>query len=155
VKQLHKRPSPVPGEATQALERLFEMAVRLTGGMDQGLARQGLSRARAELIWNLRRAGPTTQRRLSNRLRCSPRNVTGLVDGLEAAGLVSRAPHPTDRRATLVALTEEGTALVAAWEAGQQQMASSLFSDLSEEEIRTFLGTLERILGALRRNSSG
>lgn len=154
VKQLHKSSQVTPA-AAQALERLFEMAVRLTGGLDRALAGQRLSRARAELIWNLRRGGPTTQRQLSDRLRCSPRNVTGLVDGLEAAALVSRGPHPTDRRATLVDLTEEGIALVAAWEAGQQQMASSLFSDLSEEEIRTFLGTLERVLGALRQSSSG
>jgi DNA-binding MarR family transcriptional regulator len=149
VKQLHKR------HAAQLLERLFELAVRLTGTMDQGIAARGLSRARAELLWTLRRAGPTTQRELSDRLRCSPRNVTGLVDGLEAAGLVSRRLHPTDRRATLVGLTEEGAALVTEWEAGQQEMASTLFSDLSEEEIRTFRGTLELLLGALRRSGAG
>lgn len=153
--QIHKSPEPVPDESTRALERLFEMAVRLTEGIDRELAGQGLSRPRAELIWNVRHGGPTTQRQLSDRLRCSPRNVTGLVDGLEAAGLVSRGPHPTDRRATLVGLTEEGTALVAAWEAGQHEMASRLFIDLSEEEIRTFLGTLGRVLGTLRRSSSG
>jgi DNA-binding MarR family transcriptional regulator len=153
MKQLHK--SAHLGQRTRVLERLFELAVRLTASMDRGIAGQGLSRARAELIWSLRRGGPRTQRELSERLRCSPRNVTGLVDGLEAAGLVSRSPHPTDRRATLVDLTEQGAALVAAWEAGQEEMASALFSDLSEQEIRTFLGTLERVLGALRQSNSG
>jgi DNA-binding MarR family transcriptional regulator len=151
MKQLHKSNRT---EASKALERLFEVAIRLTGGMDRGLAGQGVSRARAELVWTLRRGGAATQRELSDRLRCSPRNVTGLVDGLEAAGLVSRRPHPTDRRASLVTLTEEGTALVVAWEAGQQEMASALFGGLSEREIRTFLATLNRVAEALLHSDS-
>jgi DNA-binding MarR family transcriptional regulator len=34
----------------------------------------------------------------------SPRNITGLVDALEAGGYVVRSPHPSDRRATIVSL---------------------------------------------------
>ena len=150
MKKLHKSTN-----AAKALESLFEVAVRLTAAMDQGLAGWGLTRARAELLWNLRRTGSTTQRELSDRLRCSPRNVTGLVDGLEAAGLVSRSPHPNDRRATLVELTDDGRGLVSGWEAGQQETASELFGDLTKTEITTFLNTLERVLGRLREFSSG
>ena len=43
------------------------------------------------------------------------RNVTGLVDALEGAGFVTRSPHPTDRRATVVSLTPQGTNLVTDW----------------------------------------
>jgi hypothetical protein len=76
----------------------FELSVLLADGMDRGLAEQGLTRPRAEVIWRLQRGGPATQRELSEALRCSPRNVTGLVDALEAAGLVTRSAHPTDGR---------------------------------------------------------
>ena len=138
----------------KALERLFELAVLLTGSMDRGLAGQGLTRARAELVWMLRRGGATTQRELSDRLRCSPRNITGLVDGLEAAGLVSRRPHPTDRRATMVTLTEEGSATAAAWETGYQHLAATLFEDLSVREVTTLLATLDRVLESLRKTAS-
>ena len=34
----------------------------------------------------------------------SARNITGLVDALEAGGYVTRSPHPTDRRAIMVSL---------------------------------------------------
>jgi hypothetical protein len=37
-----------------------------------------------------------------------PTSVTNIVDRLEADGLVRRTPHPSDRRATLVAITEAG-----------------------------------------------
>ena len=37
--------------------------------------------------------------------------MTNIVDRLQADGLVRRVPHPTDRRATLVEITESGAAL--------------------------------------------
>jgi hypothetical protein len=59
-----------------------------------------------------------TQRQLSQVLRCTPRNVTGLLDALETAGLVARGRHPSDRPATLVHLTDEGTTLAAGGTSG-------------------------------------
>ena len=38
------------------------------------------------------------------------RSVTNIVDRLQADGLVRRVPHPTDRRATLVEVTDGGRA---------------------------------------------
>ena len=38
------------------------------------------------------------------------RTITGLVDALEKTGHVRRSPHPTDRRAVLVELTDTATA---------------------------------------------
>jgi DNA-binding MarR family transcriptional regulator len=38
--------------------------------------------------------------------------VTNIVDRLQADGLVRRSPHPTDRRATLVEITEAGSTLL-------------------------------------------
>ena len=51
---------------------------------------RGLTRARAAVIWQLQERGPVTQRTLSQALRVSPRNVTGLLDALEAGGYVTR-----------------------------------------------------------------
>ncbi len=48
---------------------------------------------------------------LAETLQCHSSNVTGMVDRLEARGLVVRLPDATDRRVKLVALTPEGRAL--------------------------------------------
>ena len=48
---------------------------------------------------------------LAQLLRITPRSVTEVVDALEAKGLASRAPDPSDRRATLVSLTDRGREL--------------------------------------------
>jgi DNA-binding MarR family transcriptional regulator len=136
--------------STEALERLFELAALFAGTMDQGLEQEGLTRPRAEVIWRLHRLGPVTQRELSEALHCTPRNVTGLVDALEAGGLVARERHPTDRRATLVTLTERGRTLASEWQAGYQGLAERLFAGVDATEVSGFLAILDRVLDRLR-----
>ena len=157
MKQLHNASatSAAPSRAgvDGAFERLFELAARLGDLMGQGLAARGLSMARAEVIWVLRRQGPATQRELAQALRCTPRNVTGLLDALQTAGLVARGPHPTDRRATLVTLTDAGTTLAADWHAGYQQSASQLFDGVSGTDLDTFVAVLDLVLGRLSESA--
>jgi DNA-binding MarR family transcriptional regulator len=141
-------------EAQATLERLFELAVLLVDGMESGLSARGLTRARSELIWRLQRQGPMTQRELSQALQCTPRNVTGLVDGLQADGYVLREPHPADRRATLVRLTARGFEAAAEWRRGYQDLANLLFADLGTAEFARFAAVLDRLLGRIRADSS-
>lgn len=49
-----------------------------------------------------------TQVEIMTELGVTSANVTRLVDGLEESGLVTRHPHPTDRRVTYVKLTTAG-----------------------------------------------
>ncbi|HRO10832.1 MarR family transcriptional regulator [Amaricoccus sp.] len=67
---------------------------------------------------------------LSNVLRVSNGNVTGIVDRLEAEGLAVRLPVEGDRRAMLVRLTPQGTAdftrLAAAHEAWVDQLLGAV-----------------------------
>jgi DNA-binding MarR family transcriptional regulator len=57
------------------------------------------------------------------------RNITGLVDGIEAAGLVERAPHLSDRRAILLTLTDDGATAVTALANDERRLARYLFAD--------------------------
>lgn len=138
------------GEYDAALARLWELAVLLGEDMERGLARRGLTRSRAHLLWELRQRGPVTQRALSQALQVSSRNITGLVDALEATGFVTREPHPTDRRATLVTLTEAGAAATAAMDADQQDFARMLFADMPADDLAAFVATLDTLLTRLR-----
>jgi DNA-binding MarR family transcriptional regulator len=54
---------------------------------------------------------------LAGKLFCDASNVTGIVDRLEARGLIERRPAPYDRRVKLLALTDEGRRVrEAAWQ---------------------------------------
>jgi DNA-binding MarR family transcriptional regulator len=136
--------------ADDAMDRLFDLAVVLGDMMNRRLAEHGLTPARAEVIWLLHRDGPRTQRELSQALKCTPRNVTGLVDALEAAGFVARGAHPTDRRATVVTLTEQAQALVTHWRRDRDHGAAQLIGDASAAELAAFVTMLDRLLEHLR-----
>jgi DNA-binding MarR family transcriptional regulator len=75
------------------------------------LAPLGLYPGQEALLLELDRAGPLIQAQLSEALGCEPPSVTLMIRKLEASGHVRRGPAPTDRRATLVELTESGAAL--------------------------------------------
>jgi DNA-binding MarR family transcriptional regulator len=151
VKSLHNEPGA--RSVGDGLGRLFELAVLLTEAMDRTLSGHGLTTARAEVIWALDRGGPMTQRELSEILRCTPRNVTGLLDALEAAGFVERGSHPTDRRATLVTLTARGTEMAAAWREEHERFAELLLGDAPD--LDGFLGGLDHVLDRLRTFAAG
>jgi DNA-binding MarR family transcriptional regulator len=62
---------------------------------------------------------------LAQRLCVEHHTTVALVDKLEAAKLVQRAPSPVDRREVLVQITEQGEALLAALsELHREQLAS-------------------------------
>ena len=133
-----------------ALDRVLELAVVLNDDMTSSLARAGLTVARAHLLWELRRRGPMTQQALAAAMAVSPRNVTGLVDGLVGSGFVTREPHPTDRRATLVTCTERGSQTAEMLASGQQELAQTLFASMAEPDLRCFTAGLDHVLRLLR-----
>jgi DNA-binding MarR family transcriptional regulator len=155
VRKLHKMAPRGEAAAGAALARMFELGVRLTEAMDQGLGEQGLTRSRAEVIWRLQHLGPVSQRALSEALRCTPRNVTGLVDALEVTGHVARRPHPTDRRATLVTLTERGRATAVAWQCAHQELAARALAGLGQAQIADLIEALDHVLGNLQAAGLG
>ena len=80
----------------------------------------------------------------------SPRNVTGLVDALVATGFVSREPHPSDRRATLVRFTEHGADVARSLERDQHEFARTLFAGMPKAQLDGFVQGLDAVLDRLR-----
>ena len=146
MKSIHNVSAAETASRSAALERLWGVAGLLGGGMQTGLAERGLTLARAGLIWQLQRLGPLTQQALSRALRVTARNVTGLVDALEADGIVARKAHPSDRRATLVSLTDKGASLARAMRRDQDDFAQRLFEGFTSEELSAFTAILDRVL---------
>ncbi|WP_367323311.1 MarR family winged helix-turn-helix transcriptional regulator [Streptomyces sp. HUAS ZL42] len=149
MKPLHDKPEGA-ASASVSLDRLFELAEVLGAMMERGVAEHGLTRARAGLLWTLFHDGAMTQRALAGQLGVTPRNVTGLLDALEADGLVARATHPTDRRATLVSLTERGRTLTAGLRAGRDELAVELFGDMPGAQLAAIHDGLDTVITRLR-----
>src|SRR5215469_16713297 len=133
-----------------ALDRVLELTVLVGRDMTDGLARLGLTEARAHLVWELRAQGPCTQRALASALRVTPRAITALVDGLVETGFVTREPCPTDRRATLVTFTELGRTTVETLADDHRELARRLFADMSADAFDGFDAGLKNVLDRLR-----
>jgi len=118
--------------------------------MTQAIAALGLTPARMRLLWELGRRGPVLQRVLADALKVTPRAVTGLVDALVTDRLVTREPHPGDRRATLVTLTPRGETLVAQLKRDHKALARALFASMSDREFDTFSRGLGGLIDRLR-----
>jgi DNA-binding MarR family transcriptional regulator len=76
------------------------------------LAPLGLHPGQEVLLLELARTGPMIQAQLSEALGCEPPSVTLMTRKLEASGHIRRTPAPSDKRASIVELTEGGRALV-------------------------------------------
>jgi DNA-binding MarR family transcriptional regulator len=87
------------------LDRLLEVSELFQKDMARAFAGTPLTLSRTRVLWDLAANGPSAQHVLATRLEMSPRNITGLVDALESGGYVTRSPHPSDRRAIIVALS--------------------------------------------------
>ena len=112
------------------------------------LAPLGLYPGQEVLLLELARTGPQIQAQLSEALGCEPPSVTLMTRKLEATGHIRRRPAPSDKRASIVELTDTGRAL-----AGQ---VKELWCALAEETVaglpaRT-VAELPGVLGALTGN---
>lgn len=130
--------------ARAALDDLLLVSALLEADQARFNAEHGMTGPRVHLLWLLGLHGPSTQRELATALRVTPRNVTGLVDGLVGQGHVRREPHPTDRRATLVTLTAPGRRFVDELQRSHAELAEQVFGDVGRRELETFSAVLRR-----------
>ncbi len=87
----------------------------------------------------LEASGPIAMSRLAETLDISDASATGLVDRMEARGLVARADDPADRRRVLVGLTTEGAAIFHDHAERRRARLAALVGRLTDEELAGLL----------------
>lgn len=101
-----------PSDTMAAVTGVMRVQQIVQSAVDSALKPHGLTFARYEalVLLTFARQGSLPMRVMGERLQLHPTSVTNIVDRLESGGLVARLAHPTDRRTTLVEITEEGRA---------------------------------------------
>lgn len=135
-------------DASTRAALLLELASdRLAREMDRYAATFGLTDAKLLLLQTLECCtdGCAGLCSIGDSLGVSRPNVTKLVDGLERAGLVTRTPHPTDRRRVQARLTPEGARVARAAGPGREERRVDLWDDLTDEQLATLSTLLERV----------
>jgi DNA-binding MarR family transcriptional regulator len=109
-----------------------------------------LTFARYEILTLLSftKSGSLPMTKMGALLQVHPTSVTSAVDRLESQGFVERVPHPTDRRAVLASITEDGRQRVLA---ATSALNGQVFEQLGISEHQ--IGQLRTVLKALRANA--
>ncbi|MEV1332232.1 MarR family transcriptional regulator [Micromonospora costi] len=134
------------GDDETLAEAFWGVARRLRHRTREALAPWDVTPSQARALGVLARHGVLRPGALAEHLRIAPRSATEVVDDLQRRGLVERRPDPHDRRATLVALTDEGVRTGSSIRAARQAEADRFFADLDPQDR----AELARILRTLR-----
>jgi MarR family 2-MHQ and catechol resistance regulon transcriptional repressor len=120
--------------------------------LDAGLRKRNLTAAQFNTLLILRNAGPDglLMGQVGERLVVTKSNVTGLIDRLEAQGLVTRREE-RDRRALTVRLTKPGAALLAKAIRLHARLLKELTRCLRRDEKELLVHLLTKLRRELRR----
>jgi DNA-binding MarR family transcriptional regulator len=135
--------------AARVMGKLFALAPRLVEVQDVGAREYGMSYARGRVVAALTVSGPVLMRALSEAVGVTPRTITGLIDALEKDGWVERRAHPTDRRATIVALTPAAEIAFAKLNQNYGHLSQDLVSGIPEADLQAGLRVIEHISARL------
>src|SRR5579864_241616 len=132
--------------ADQAWALLLQVGFELVAAhFATTVAALDLAPAQARALHELDLDRPISMRELAERLKSDPSNLTGLIDRLEARGLVERRPDPADRRIKGLALTSAGAKL-------RERLFARLYTAppsvaaLSERDQRVLRDVLQRVV---------
>ena len=128
-----------------AVRRFGRFYTRIIGALQEGLLHSSFSLAEARVLYELARRGGVTASELGRELELDPGYLSRILQRFERDGLVSRAPSPTDRRQSLLSLTEAGRAAFAPLDARSREEVSALLTPLAEPAQAAVVGAMGRI----------
>ncbi|WP_137919713.1 MarR family winged helix-turn-helix transcriptional regulator [Hydrogenophaga sp. 2FB] len=86
-----------------------------------------------------------TSRQICSTLDILPPNLVGMVKSLQKRGLVVRKPHPNDRRAQGLHLSDAGQTLYNEAQATASSLERDVAGRLTPDELNTLIGLLRKV----------
>ncbi|MEU9039974.1 MarR family transcriptional regulator [Streptomyces sp. NPDC048352] len=121
------------------------VAARGRGLVAEAIAAEGLKLMHHAVLAATAEYGPVAQAELGRRLAVDPKDMVGILNHLQEAGLILRAPDPADRRKNAVTVTAEGEAVLERCAALAEAANAELLAPLTPEERDTLLALLTRV----------
>jgi DNA-binding MarR family transcriptional regulator len=134
-----------------ALASALRLSVmRLARRMRAERADTSLTLTQLAALATVERHGPLTPGELAAAERVQPPSMTRVVTSLQDAGLLQRAPHPTDGRQALLSVTADGAALLREDRRRREAWLARRLADLDPDEralLRAAVPLLDRLAG--------
>ncbi|MEU1252946.1 MarR family winged helix-turn-helix transcriptional regulator [Streptomyces chartreusis] len=139
--------APLPAIRSLPSWLLGRAAARGRALVAEALAAEGMKMWHHVVLSAVRDLGPVAQADLGRGVRLDPKDLVGILNDLQSAGLVVREPDPKDRRKNAVSLTDEGARLLKRCEKAAREANDTLLAPLSSAERDQFTDLLIRISG--------
>lgn len=139
--------APLPAIRSLPSWLLGRAAARGRALVAEALAAEGMKMWHHVVLSAVRDLAPVAQADLGRGVRLDPKDLVGILNDLQSAGLVLREPDPTDRRKNAVSLTDEGARLLKRCEKAAREANDELLAPLSAAERAHFMNLLIRISG--------
>jgi DNA-binding MarR family transcriptional regulator len=133
---------------------LKQVQQALRSDVEQALAGSGLTLPQVAVLSALRLRPGQSSAELARASFMRPQSMAEVLDGLVAAGLVTRRPHPAGGRVLQVALTPAGARSLEAAHAAMAPVEARMLGDLGQSEREQLRGLLERCLASLRAGAA-
>jgi DNA-binding MarR family transcriptional regulator len=124
------------------LAKTSQHATRFWAGKINGF---NITAAQGMIISFLFVSDPITSKELGKRTMLDSATLTGILDRLEASGVVQRKQHPDDRRAILAALTVKGKEIAGELYNAAVEANKDFLANLSTEQQTILKGFLETL----------
>jgi MarR family transcriptional regulator, transcriptional regulator for hemolysin len=135
----------------EALFLLSDVARAMRTYIDQRAREHGMTRAQWGALARLERHEGMTQAEMAEALEIQPISLVRLIDRLCLQGLVERRPHPRDRRANRLYLTQKGRATLAQLLPLGRAVAGEVLAQFGETEVADLLQKLLLIRNNIRQ----
>jgi DNA-binding MarR family transcriptional regulator len=138
ARKLVLRYPPTPGMLLVKIGRVAER------WYTEALKPSGLTPRHLGVLFEVR-ARPTSQQALIDSIGVDPSKLVGLLNDLEADGLIVRRRDPEDRRRHIVEVSKEGRVRLAAAERAAKDVEDRLFVGLDSAQRTELLGVLAHV----------
>jgi DNA-binding MarR family transcriptional regulator len=142
----------------QALRLASAVSKLRTGLRDARWQVTDLAITQVSILRNLDGMGPMTASRLAAIEHISPQAVAQQLTGLKERGYIETQPDPDDARKTVISLTDDGRALLAAvLESREAWLARAIEETVAPEEradLDRAIDVLERLAAAVTRSGN-
>ena len=134
----------------EVLFQLSDVARTMRTYIDQRAREHGMTRAQWGVLLRLERQEGMTQAEMAESLEIQPISLVRLIDRLCLHGLVERRPHPRDRRANRLYLTEKGRTTFVNLVPLGKEVAAEVLATLDEADVAHLLQKLLLVRNNIR-----
>jgi MarR family transcriptional regulator for hemolysin len=134
----------------EILFQLADVARTMRTYVDQRAREHGMTRAQWGALARLERQEGMTQAEMAEALEVQPITLLRLIDRLCEQGLVERRPHPHDRRANRLYLTDKGRATLTRLAPLGKEVTGDILAAMPERDISELLRALLLVKSNIR-----